>query len=234
MNIRIKSTISYLYRLSFPKELRILFRKTIKFFYYKFRFINLKLYLIFSRNQVNLILGAALTRQKGWFSTNEEWLDITKEKDWNKLFNSKQRLRKVLAEHVFEHLTLSEMQKSLKIIYKNMILGGSLRIAVPDGNNPNIEYRKYCGINGIGADASDHKQFITFELLRKELSRIGFQVQLVEGYLKNKKLISRKFNNDLGFVIRSRRNLNNISYKNGWDFPDANSSLIVDCFKITD
>ena len=115
-----------------------------------------------------------------------------------------------------------------------MILGGSLRIAVPDGNNPNVEYRKHCGINGIGADAADHKQFITFELLRKELSRIGFQVQLVEGYLKNKKLISRKFNNDLGFVIRSRRNLHNISSKNGWDFPDANSSLIIDCFKITD
>ena len=143
-------------------------------------------------------------------------------------------MKRILAEHVFEHLTLKEMQNSLKLIYKNMILGGSLRIAVPDGNNPDLEYRNHCGINGIGADASDHKQFITFELLRKELSKVGFKVKLVEGYLKNHELISKEFDNSLGYVMRSRRNLNNIGSKNGWDFPDANTSLIVDCFKITD
>ena len=113
-------------------------------------------------------------------------------------------------------------------------MGGTLRIAVPDGNNPNFEYRKHCGINGIGADASDHKQFITFELLSDELSKIGFQVKLVEGYLKNKNLISQDFDDDLGFVMRSRKHLNKCSSKDGWNFPDANSSLIVDCLKMND
>ena len=52
--------------------------------------------------------------------------------------------------------------------------------------------------------------------------------------INNKQLIIREFDYDLGYVMRSRKNLNNISYKEGWNFPDANTSLIVDCFKITD
>ncbi len=233
MKKKFKNKIAYLYRHSIPRELRIFFRKLIKFFYYKFRFINLKLNLIFTKNNVNLIIGAALTKQKGWFSTNEEWLDITKENHWNRLFNSNKRVKKILAEHVFEHLTLQEMRNALKLIYENMILGGSLRVAVPDGNNQNSEYRKNCGINGIGADAADHKQFITFEIFREEALKVGFEVKLIEGYLKNKQLISEEFDYDLGYVIRSRRNINNLLSKEGWDFTDANTSLIVDCFKLT-
>ncbi len=233
MKIKLKRKITYLYRHIFPKDLRIFFRKLIKFFYYKFRFINLKLNLIFTKKYVNLIIGAALTKQKGWFSTNEEWLDIARENHWNRLFNSKKRVKKILAEHVFEHLTLQEMRSALKLIYENMILGGSLRVAVPDGNNPNLEYRKNCGINGIGADAADHKQFITFELFRKEALKVGFEVKLIEGYKKNKQLICEEFDYDLGYVIRSRRNIKNIFSKEGWNFPDANTSLIVDCFKLT-
>ena len=220
-----------LYRKFFSKRDRLIIKKTFKYFYYKFRFLKLKTYLFFSRDSVNLILGAALTNQKDWFSTNEDWLDICKEDHWKRLFNSKQRIKRVLAEHVFEHLTLDEMRNAINLIYKNMVFGGSLRIAVPDGNNPNQEYRNHCGINGIGADASDHKQFITFELLRDEVEKIGFKCHLIEGYLKNRKLISTPFNRELGNVIRSRSNEIIIYPKEGWDFVDANSSLIVDCFK---
>ena len=112
-----------------------------------------------------------------------------------------------------------------------MVNGGSLKIAVPDGNNPNSEYRKHCGISGIGADASDHKQFLTYELLSREVERTGFHHNLIEGYLENKELVLKKVNNNLGRVIRSRSN-KNIRPKDGWDFPDANSSLIVDCIKV--
>ena len=233
MKKKIKSKIAFLYRHNLPKDLRIFLRKSIKFFYYKFRFINLKLNLIFTKNYVNLILGAALTKQKGWFSTNQEWLDISRENHWKRLFNSKKRVRKVLAEHVFEHLTLQEMRNALSLIYENLTLGGSLRVAVPDGNNPNFEYRKNCGINGIGADAEDHKQFITFELFREEALKVGFEVKLIEGYLKNKQLIFEEFDYNLGYVMRSRRNINNLLPREGWDFTDANTSLIVDCFKLT-
>ena len=231
MNRNYINKLIHFYKTLIPKWMRIFIRNIIKFIYYRFRYIKLKIYLIVTNNKVDLILGAALTNQKGWFSTNEGWLDISKQEDWERLFNSKQRVRRVVAEHVFEHLTLDDMRNSLKLIYQNMVYGGSLRIAVPDGNNPNDEYRKHCGINGIGADAKDHKQFITFELLSEEVSKAGFQFNLIEGYLKNKKLISKKYNNELGYVIRSRKNKIN-NNKKGWEFIDSNTSLILDCFKI--
>ncbi len=233
---RLMNFILNLYRCYLSKEKRIFVKKLFKFFFYKYRFIKLKIFLNLSNKNVNLILGAALTKQKGWFSTNQEWFDIVQKSDWDRLFNSnkslsRKRVKRVLAEHVFEHLTLDEMRNAINLIYKNMVYEGSLRIAVPDGNNPNQEYRNHCGINGIGADASDHKQFITFELLRDEVEKIGFKCHLIEGYLKNRKLISTPFNRELGNVIRSRSNEIIIYPKEGWDFVDANSSLIVDCFK---
>ena len=221
-----------LYRKFFSTRDRIKIKKTFKYFYYKFRFLKLKTYLFFSSDSVNLILGAALTNQKGWFSTNEDWLDISKENHWKRLFNSKKRVKRVLAEHVFEHLSIDEMRNSLKLIFENMLNGGSLRIAVPDGNNPNPEYRRHCGINGIGADASDHKQFLTYEFLSREVEKIGFKCTLIEGYLANKELVSKNAKDNLGKVIRSRSNSVNI-YKKGWDFYDSNTSLIIDCFKNT-
>ena len=223
----------FLYRRLIPQRIRIIIRAIIKFIYYRFRYFKLKTYLYITNKNVDLILGAALTKQKGWFSTNEGWLDISKQKDWERLFNSKKRVRKIFAEHVFEHLTFDEMRNALELIYQNMIYGGSLRIAVPDGNNPNDEYRKHCGINGIGADAKDHKQFLTFEILSKEVSQAGFEFKLIEGYLRNKKLISREYSNELGYIVRSRRNKKN-KPKKGWDFVDSNTSLIIDCFKIKD
>lgn len=220
------------YRTFFSIRVRLIIKKIFKFFYYNFRFFKIKTYLFFSEDTVNIILGAALTTQKGWFSTNEEWLDISKDQHWNRLFNSKKRVKRVLVEHVFEHLTIEEMRNSLRLIFANMVNGGSLRIAVPDGNNPNPEYRKNCGINGIGADASDHKQFLTYEFLRREVEQIGFHHNLIEGYLENKELVSKSVNNDLGRVIRSRRNSTILS-KKGWNFYDSNTSLIIDCFKNT-
>jgi len=219
-----------IYRKFFSIRGRLIIKKIFKYFYYRFRFLKLKTYLFFSRDSVNLIIGAALTNQKGWFSTNEDWLDISKENHWKRLFNSKKRVKRVLAEHVFEHLSIDEMRNSLKLIFENMLNGGSLRIAVPDGNNPNPEYRKHCGINGIGADASDHKQFLTYEFLSREVEKIGFKCTLIEGYLANKELVSKNAKDNLGKVIRSRSNSVNI-YKKGWDFYDSNTSLIIDCFK---
>jgi len=235
MIIRFGSFIFNLYRHSIPIKQRLFLKKLFKFFYYRYRFIKLKIYLNLSNENVNLILGAALTKQKGWFSTNEEWLDIVQQSHWERLFNSnKKRVKRVFAEHVFEHLSLDEMRNALNFIYKNMVYGGSLRIAVPDGNNPNEEYRKHCGINGIGADASDHKQFITFELISYEAQKIGFKCNLIEGYLKNKELITSPLDRNLGDVIRtrSRSKKNIINHKEGWDFDDSSSSLIVDCFKL--
>ena len=213
-----------------PVKLRIIFRRILKFGLYKYRFLNLRK-AIFLKKDIKLILGAALTSQKGWFSTNEEWLDVTNEKHWVRLFKHKNVVSNVVAEHVFEHLDSVEMKIAIYLIYKYLKKNGTLRIAVPDGNHPDPIYRLNTGINGIGADAADHKQFIKFEFIRGILDEIGFKIKLKEGYLNDGTLISTNVEFNLGYIKRSRTN--KISgFNNGCDFIDSNSSLIIDAIKL--
>ena len=78
-----------------------------------------------------------------------------------------------------------------------------MRIAVPDGNHPDPIYRLNTGINGIGADAADHKQFIKFEFIREILDEIGFKIKLKEGYLNDGTLIRTNVEFNLGYIKRS-------------------------------
>lgn len=178
-----------------------------------------------------MILGAALTSQKGWHSTNEEWLDISNEIHWKRLFSKKNNLIRVVAEHVLEHLTSEDMEKALDLIFIYLRKNGTLRIAVPDGNNPDPEYKINTGINGIGADASDHKQFITYEFIKDVLEKVGFKCYIREGFLSNGQLINDLISNELGFIKRSRSNIA-LNNKKVWNFKDANTSLIIDAYKI--
>ena len=122
------------------------------------------------------------------------------------------------------------MKSTLNLIHDYLIEGGTLRIAVPDGNHPNPIYKEHAGINGKGADASDHKQFITYEQLKSELENCGFKCILREGYFSDGSLVNEKINSELGYIIRSRNN-KSFSRKYGWDFENANLSLIEDQYK---
>ena len=78
---------------------------------------------------LKIIVGAAETNQKGWLSTNEQWLDITKEEDWKKILE-KNLVSHIVAEHVFEHLTTEESIKALNNMFKWLSQNGKIRIAV--------------------------------------------------------------------------------------------------------
>ena len=185
---------------------------------------------LFNNKKVKLILGAALTNQEGWLSTNEEWLDISNKLHWKRLFKGRKLLKRAIAEHVFEHLTKEQMKNAFQLIYEHLYEGGTLRIAVPDGNHPDFNYRKNTGINGIGADAADHKQFLSFETLKYELEKVGFQCIQMEGYNKVGQLTVKKLTPELGYIHRTRHNKGKFT-KQGWDFIDAQTSLIVDAYK---
>jgi len=230
------SKITDFLKILIPKKIKFFLKKLYKFFLYKFRKYNLLLVVKFSKKDLKIILGAALTRQKNWFSTNEEWLDITNSNHWKKIFFKKNTISNLLAEHVFEHLTEYEMRKALLNIYDYLRPNGIIRIAVPDGNNPNEEYISNVGIFGKGADAEDHKQLIKYETLSYEMKRIGFKVRLKEGYDKNGVLKTTKIDKDNGIVIRSRyNNSDNKKYLKGikgWGYKDSVTSLIIDGEKI--
>ena len=213
-----------------PLFIRLKLRNVEKVIRYSFRRILIRIPIFFDR-PINIILGAALTYQKGWYSTNEQWLDITKESDWLNVFKNKVLIKNIVVEHVLEHLTYSELNLTLVNIYKHMLPGARLRIAVPDGYNPNKIYIKNVGINGIGPDASDHKQLLNFDILSKTLLKHRFEVELLEGYFSNGDLTIKGYDPLDGYIKRSRSNQANMKNIDSWDFQDAETSLIIDAFK---
>ena len=186
---------------------------------------------VFFNQPMKVIVGAALTYQNGWYSTNEQWLDITRCSDWKRVFRGKVLLTHVVAEHVFEHLSKEECQEALRLISQHMNSGGRVRIAVPDGYHPDHDYIRHVGIHGIGADAFDHKQLLNVDSLSELLQDAGFRVEQLEGYLKDGTLVQKSLDADDGYIQRSRSNPINMAGKAGWGFVDANTSLIVDGLK---
>jgi predicted SAM-dependent methyltransferase len=184
-----------------------------------------------SRNQrIKIIVGAAETFQTGWYSTNEQWLDISARSDWNKVFRGKRLITHVVAEHVFEHLTYVESQQALANISAHMVDGGRVRIAVPDGYHPDPAYQKHVGIGGIGDDAADHKQLLNADVLATLLREAGFRPLVVEGYDSAGRLITEPYSKEDGLIRRSRAN-RAAGLLPAWNFVDADTSLIVDGIK---
>lgn len=206
-----------------PKPIRrrlVLFRKHLR---YNARKYILKL-AIKRNTELKIILGAAETYQEGWLSTNEQWLDITNKNHWVEHFGEKKLISRMVAEHVFEHLTDDEVSKALKNIKRHLVDGGKIRIAVPDGYNPNPDYIRHVCIGGIGDDARDHKQLFNIDSLSRLMINAGLKVEHVEGYKQNGELIQNQWLKEDGFILRSRQN-NSLE---SWNFEDATSSLIVD------
>ena len=168
------SSLKKSYRALVPLWIRDLNRFCLKRVVYFYRFLQLYVVSRYSHQQLCIVLGSALTSFEGWYSTNEEYLDITKSKDWKRMFGQCERVSKMVAEHVL-HFTIDEMIIALRLCYKYLDQSGTLLVAVPDGNHPDETYRIHTGINGIGADASDHKQFISFESFSCLLNRLVFR-----------------------------------------------------------
>ncbi len=210
-----------------PVSLKVKVRQGIKFFKYNYRRIRIASE-VRQGKPLKIIVGAAETFQPGWLSTNEQWLDITNPRDWQTVFQGQQLLTHVVAEHVFEHLTSQQSLDALTLIHQHLLSGGRIRIAVPDGYHPDSVYLKHVGINGIGADAADHKQLLNYERLCDLLSQAGFsEIELIEGYDANQHLVQKSWSAQDGFIHRSRQNPDS----RVWNFVDANTSLIVDAVR---
>lgn len=210
-----------------PIYLRRFIRQIIKSIRYWWRQILIKR-AVKKNKTLKIILGAAETSQQGWYSTNEQWLDIAKSDDWGKIFNKRYIVKNMVAEHVLEHLNSEDVQSALRNIHKHLIENGRLRIAVPDGYNPSEEYIEHVKVGGCGDDAEDHKQLFNRDSISKLLKEAGFeQVLIIEGYDAEGKLTVKEWGEQNGYIRRSRQNLE----EHNWSFPDACTSLIVDAIK---
>ena len=200
--------------------------KAVKYRWRRYRIIG----PVSRGESLKIIVGAAETWQKGWYSTKEDWLDITKAEDWRAVFREKRIITHVLAEHVFEHLTRDECRIALAHIGKHIKKSGRLRVAVPDGNHPDSDYLRHVGIDGVGDDAADHKQLLTVDTLSALMTEAGLSPDHIEGYDSQGRLIRKGYSTEDGFVYRSRANATPETQKR-WGFVDAGTSLIVDGIK---
>jgi predicted SAM-dependent methyltransferase len=173
-----------------------------------------------------LTIGSSkITLGKEWILSEYDALDASKASDWQRLFGD-ERLTNILAEHVWEHIPDEETRLSNQNCYDWLQKGGRLRIAVPDGNNPDKEYIEWVRVGGTGVGADDHKILYTYDVMKNRLEKAGFRVELLEYWDENGKFNYTDWSLDGGMIHRSRRyDPRNKDGKLGY------TSLIVDAVK---
>ncbi|WP_345102565.1 hypothetical protein [Mucilaginibacter panaciglaebae] len=141
---------------------------------------------------------------EGWILSEYDALDASKASDWQRLFGDG-RLTNILAEHVWEHIPDEETRLSNQNCYDWLAKGGRIRIAVPDGNNPDKEYIEWVRVGGSGIGADDHKILYTYDVMKSRLEKAGFRVELLEYWDENGKFHYTDWALDGGKINRSRR-----------------------------
>lgn len=181
---------------------------------------------LFQQVKLKFNIGSAgINKNSEWYPTDKKSLDITKENDWQEILSSL-RLDNIVAEHVWEHLTQKETELANANCFKYLKNGGVLRIAVPDGYNPNKKYIESVKPGGAGKGAKDHKMLYNYRVLTDYLQKEGFVVNLLEYWDEYGQFHYIDWDNENGFIERSRRY--DSRNKNGYL---EYTSLIVDAMK---
>ena len=198
--------------------------RTIKILFLKIRFLSRLNWYKHKSKELKILVGGGKTKFKDWIHTDINILDVALTKNWKNYFN-KNEISNILAEHVWEHLTIKESKLALKNCYTFLKKGGRLRIAVPDGYSPDKNYINMVKPGGFGCGSDDHKILYNYEKLKKEVESVGFSVELVEYFDKKGDFIKNKWSAKDGFINRSfdydKRNKHGLKY----------TSLIIDGVK---
>jgi predicted SAM-dependent methyltransferase len=131
---------------------------------------------------VKVIIGAGKTSYDGWLSTQEDELNLLSKESWSRLVQPG-GVDALLAEHVWEHLTLDEGIVAARHCYEYLKPGGYIRCAVPDKNYRNEQYQQVVKVGGPGpADhpAASHKIVYDAKTLVCVFETAGFEVSLLE------------------------------------------------------
>jgi predicted SAM-dependent methyltransferase len=155
-------------------------------------------------NKLQLVVGAGHTRYDGWIHTEIDTLDILQEEQWQHWFQPAS-ISYILAEHVWEHLTPELGLAAARNCYSFLRPNGHLRVAIPDGHNPDTNYINYVKPGGNGPGALDHKVLFTYRSLEQLLSKAGFEVKLLEFFDEGGEFHFSDWDPADGMVERSRR-----------------------------
>jgi predicted SAM-dependent methyltransferase len=151
-----------------------------------------------------IVIGSAGVHDPGWIPTEHTFLDLLRPEDWERFFRS-DSIDALLAEHVWEHLTLEEGLVAARICFQYLKPGGYIRVAVPDGFHPSPRYIERVKIAGIGPGADDHKMLYTYKTLKGVFERAGFEVVLYEYFDEAGRFHYRAWDPQGGTIWRSVR-----------------------------
>jgi predicted SAM-dependent methyltransferase len=159
---------------------------------------------LYSSTSKRLDLGAGKTEQPSWVPTDIDTLNLLCRNDW--LYYSRPgNIDRLMAEHVWEHLTLADGLVAAQLCCEFLRPGGNFRIAVPDGNNPDPHYINHVRVGGCGVGADDHKVLYTHQILGKLLEDAGFKIHLLEYWDEQGKFNYEDWDAEDGQIRRSRR-----------------------------
>lgn len=214
-------TKRFVARIPYVNKLAVHIYKRVKRLHGVYRLRNLR-----DIRPLRLVIGASGVHDEGWIHTDIEYLNLLDERDWEVYFQ-KNSVDAILAEHVWEHLTIDEGLEAAKRCLEYLSPGGGyLRVAVPDGYHPNPDYIESVRPGGCGAGAIDHKVLYNCNTLSAILEKAGFCVVLLEWYDSRHRLHCVRWSGKDGMIWRSLR-----YDKRNTDGVPRYTSLIVDAYK---
>lgn len=188
------------------------------------KYVSWKYYLR-TADEIKIVVGSGGTKCKDWFDTDIDTLDITNEEDFKKYF-SKKKIKKILAEHVLEHLKDIELDLMTKNFYKYSKRDVNIRVAVPDGFHTDTIYIERVKPGGTGEGAHDHKHLFNYKSLAQVFIKHGFKADPVEYWDEKGNFHTRYKNDDNGYITRSF-----INDERNKDGKPNYTSLIIDFSK---
>lgn len=153
---------------------------------------------------LKLVIGASDVYDQGWINTDVEYLNLLVPEHWETYFH-KNSIDAILAEHVWEHLTLDNAVVAAKYCFEYLKPGGYLRVAVPDGYHPNPDYIESVRPGGSGPGAENHHVLYTYKTLPEVFTQAGFRVVLLEYFDADSQFHSVDWNPKDGKIYRSKR-----------------------------
>jgi predicted SAM-dependent methyltransferase len=174
---------------------------------------------------LKIVIGSCDIYDSGWIPSEVYILDLLNEKTWKNYFQENE-IECLLAEHVWEHLTIEQGGIAARTCFNFLKNGGYIRVAVPDGFHKEQRYIDYVKPGGIGAGSDDHKVLYNYKTFSSVFEKAGFKIKLLEYFDENGEFHHNDWDNNKGKIHRSIR----FDERNIDGEPNY-TSLIIDAYK---
>ena len=176
--------------------------------------------------QIQLLVGVGEETYDGWIPCSYPYLNITNAKEWEIITTYRDaddelqhaKIDRIVAEYVLQYLTETECQQFLSSVRPHLATEGRIRIAVPDGNNPDTSYIQ----EHDPKDDKGVKSLYTHESITALIQGAGYTYTLLEYYDERGECHQTEWDIEDGVIRRSTQD-------HAYREPNASGSLIIDC-----